>query len=184
VDFGSMTLGSIVWGQAAEALGISAALSTAAGGALLGSVVVRKRQLETGGQLDLAPSAHWPQPLVGAEVAHDAGPVMVIVEYQVDPARAEQFTTVMSGVERERRRNGAFAWGLYQDATDPTRFIEYFLEESWLEHLRHHERVTLADRDLQGEVHEFHVGAEPPKVSHYFTAGTGGAKKARPLTPL
>lgn len=46
--------------------------------------------------------------------------------------------------------------------------MEYFLEESWLEHLRHHQRVTQADRELQALVQQFQVGTEPPKVTHYL----------------
>ena len=49
---------------------------------------------------------------------------------------------------------------------DPARFIETFLDESWLEHLRQHERVTVDDRAIQERVAAFHVGGEPPRVSH------------------
>lgn len=174
VFFGSMTLGSVTWGQVAGQAGIPLALMIAAGGALLGIAVTRRFRLQFDGKLDLAPSAHWPQPLVTGDVPSDAGPVMVTVEYLVDPAQADLFRAAMGGVERERRRNGAFSWGLYQDAADPARFIEYFIEDSWLEHLRHHERVTQADRDLQAEVHGFQVGSEPPKVSHYLAGRSGG----------
>ena len=40
--------------------------------------------------------------------------------------------------------------------------------ESWLEHLRQHERVTMADKELQDQVNSFHTGAEPPRVSHFL----------------
>jgi MFS family permease len=171
VFFGSMTLGSVLWGQLANRLGIPVALAVAAVGAVLGIVVTRNRHLQAGAQLDLAPSSHWPQPLVAADVAPDAGPVMVTVRYRIDPARSQEFRMAMDEVARERRRNGAFAWGLYQDAADPAMFLEYFLEESWLEHLRHHDRVTQADRDQQARAHEFHVGETPPSVSHYLAGG-------------
>jgi hypothetical protein len=171
-----MALGSVLWGQLAGWLGIPVALAVAAIGAILGMVATRKRHLQGGAQLDLAPSAHWPQPLVAVDVAHDAGPVMVTVQYRIDPARAQEFRLAMGALERERRRNGAFAWGLYQDAADPALFLEYFLEESWLEHLRHHGRVTQADRDQQAQAHEFHVDETPPKVSHYLAGDAGAAK--------
>ncbi|MGH8637130.1 MAG: MFS transporter, partial [Burkholderiales bacterium] len=74
----------------------------------------------------------------------------------------------MDDLEMERRRDGAYAWGVFQDTAQPGRVLEYFIEESWLEHLRHHERVTQADRDLQARVHALHVGAEPPRVAHYL----------------
>ena len=42
--------------------------------------------------------------------------------------------------------------------------------ESWLDHLRQHERVTEADRRLQAQVHAFHRGDAPPKVTHLIAA--------------
>ena len=32
----------------------------------------------------------------------------------------------------------------------PGRYLESFVVESWLEHLRQHERITAADREVQG----------------------------------
>ena len=72
----------------------------------------------------------------------------------------------MQELRRQRRRDGAFFWELFQDTTDPARFVEYFMVESWLEHLRQHERVTVADRDIQERAAAFHLGPEAPQVRH------------------
>jgi branched-subunit amino acid transport protein len=170
VFFGAMTLGSLLWGQVATRFGIPAALLTAAVGALLGIVITRGFHLQSGATLDLAPSSHWPQPIVAADMELEAGPVMITVEYRIDPAQLPDFLVAMTHLESERRRDGAFAWGLFRDAADPGCLLEYFIEESWPEHLRHHERVTQADRDLQARVHRFHVGEEPPRVTHYLAS--------------
>jgi hypothetical protein len=34
----------------------------------------------------------------------------------------------------ERRRDGAYRWGVFEDTADPSRFVETFLVDSWLEH--------------------------------------------------
>jgi hypothetical protein len=47
--------------------------------------------------------------------------------------------------------------------------VETFLVESWLEHLRQHERVTNADRVVQDAVHGFHTDGAP-KVTHLIAA--------------
>src|SRR5262245_35530013 len=47
---------------------------------------------------------------------------------------------------------GRFAGTCFQDAADPARIVEVFLVESWVEHLRQHERVTQADRIIQGRL--------------------------------
>jgi hypothetical protein len=46
------------------------------------------------------------------------------------------------------------------------RFIETFMTDSWLEHLRAHERVTKADRLLEQIVFRFQVGGGTPKTTH------------------
>ena len=47
--------------------------------------------------------------------------------------------------------------------------VETFLVESWMEHLRQHERVTNADRVVQAEVDSFHQNGEP-KITHLVAA--------------
>jgi hypothetical protein len=44
--------------------------------------------------------------------------------------------------------------------------LETFLVESWLEHLRQHERVTTADRALQDLVNQFQTAGSKPKITH------------------
>ena len=58
---------------------------------------------------------------------------------------------------------------MFEDAADPARFVETFLVESWLEHMRQHQRVTNADRVLQNEVQRFQIEGEP-KVAHMIAA--------------
>jgi MFS family permease len=183
VQFGSLALGSTLWGQAAAELGIPTALLIAAGGALVSGVLTGRVPLQAGGELDLAPAAHWPQPVVAGSIEHDRGPVMVTVEYRVDPGQATAFLETLESLAQARRRDGAFAWGIFCDAAEPDRFLEYFLEESWVEHLRHHARVTQSDRDVQARVQAFHRGPEPPRVTHYLAAdAAANAPEALPAT--
>ena len=84
----------------------------------------------------------------------------------------------MADMQRIRRRDGALQWGLFVDATDRWRYLEEFLVESWLEHLRQHERVTVSDREVQAQVRLLHVGPELPRVSHYVSAGRPGKNPA------
>jgi hypothetical protein len=65
-----------------------------------------------------------------------------------------------------RRRDGAIHWGVFQDMADPGRYVETFVVESWAEHLRQHERLTVSDRATQDRAEAFHTGPERPAVSH------------------
>ena len=169
VYFGAHTAGSALWGQVAALLGLPLALFIAAAGAFLAIPLTWRWHLQTGVDIDLTPSMHWPAPIVSREVAQDRGPVLVTVEYRIDPAQRPPFLAALDRLGEERRRDGAYRWGVFEDAADPTRFVETFMVESWLEHLRQHERVTNADRVMQSEVWQFHLEGEP-KVTHMIAA--------------
>jgi quinol monooxygenase YgiN len=169
VFFGAMTLGSAVWGRLAGLAGLPAAHWIAAAGALIAIPLTWRWKLQTGAAIDLMPSMHWPVPLTAHAVEHEQGPVLVTVEYRVRQPDRDAFLTAVAKLANERRRDGAYAWGVYEDAADPGRFLETFLVESWLEHMRQHERVTNADRVVQETVAQFHAEGAP-KVTHFISA--------------
>jgi transmembrane secretion effector len=119
---------------------------------------------------------HWPAPVITHEVEHDQGPVLVTVEYRIEPRNRDAFLIALEKLGHERRRDGAFSWGVYEDAAESGRFLETFFVDSWLEHLRQHQRVTNADRILQDAVHQFHAGSTP-KVTHLIAAEPGPARE-------
>ena len=180
VFFGALTLGSVIWGQVAGMLGLPAAHFMAAAGALVAIPLTWRWKLQTGAEIDLTPSLHWPVPVVSHEIEHDRGPVLVTVEYRIDPRNREAFLGALEKLGYERRRDGAYAWGVFEDAAEEGRMVETFLVESWLEHLRQHDRVTNSDRLLQEVVHRFHIQGAP-KVTHFIAAERGQAgEEARP----
>lgn len=150
--FGAMTAGSAIWGQIAGTAGLPAAHFVAAVGILLGIPLTWRWKIQTGAEADLSPSMHWSTPSVDHEIGSKDGPVLVTVEYRVDGANMVAFLHAIEEVGRERKRDGAYAWGIFQDATDRQRFWESFLIESWLELLHLRERVTKADRLLEDSV--------------------------------
>ena len=91
------------------------------------------------------------------------------MEYQIDPRNREAFLEALAKVGHARRRDGAYAWGAFEDAAQEGRMVETFLVESWLEHLRQHERVTNADRVLEAAARRFDA-AGAPKVTHLIAA--------------
>lgn len=167
---GSMTAGSTLWGAAASGIGVSATLLFAAVMLVATSLPLAWRySLGKAAALDLAPSLHWPAPLVEGDMEHDRGPVLVTIEYRLKPETVPNFFVAMQGMRRVRKRDGAIHWGLYEDTAQPGLVIETFTVESWLEHLRQHERMTNADRVQQDVARSFHVGDTPPLVRHFVT---------------
>jgi hypothetical protein len=90
----------------------------------------------------------------------------------------------MQAVRRQRLRDGAFRSGLYTDPADPNRYVETFVVESWAEHLRQHERVTVSDRVAEDRARAFHIGDAPPATSHFIYAhsseNSNGTNAAEP----
>jgi MFS family permease len=170
--YGSMTVGSVVWGQLAGMVGLPATHFIAAAGALVAIPLTWRWKLQTGAGLDLTPSMHWPVPVITDEVENDRGPVVVTVEYLVLERDREPFLAAVGRLGHERRRDGAYAWDILEDVAQPGRFLETFRLESWLEHLYQHERVTNADRVLQAQVDAFQLNGIP-KVTHFISAEPG-----------
>jgi MFS family permease len=167
--FGSLTVGSVIWGRLAGMVGLADTHLIAAAGILIALPLTRRWKLQTALGVDLAPSMHWPAPIATPGVDQDRGPVLVTVEYAIDPQSRQEFLAMLDKLGRERRRDGAYVWGVFEDAAVEGRIVETFLVESWLEHLRQHERVTNADRVIQDAVQRFHIEGTP-KVTHLIAS--------------
>jgi Transmembrane secretion effector len=81
----------------------------------------------------------------------------------------DAFLIALEGLGQERRCDGAYDWGVFEDAAEEGHLLETFVVDSCLEHLRQHQRVTNADRLLHDKVHRIHLG-DRPKVTHLITA--------------
>jgi MFS family permease len=169
VFFGAMSLGSLIWGQVAALSDIPTALIAAAIGALLAAGSSWRAKLVTGEGIDHTPSMHWPEPILDAAGDPD-GPVRIQIEYYVERGNASRFRALMVELARSRRKLGAFGWQLMQDAADQRRFIESWMEGSWLDHQRHHRRVTEDDKRLQAEIADLQVEGFRLKATHLITA--------------
>ena len=167
--FGGLSLGSVVWGQLAAVTSLPTAHFAAAAGALLAIPLLWRFKLQTGAGVNFTPSMHWPLPTLSHDVEVDRGPVLVTIEYQIDPAARGAFVAAIKALAPERRRHGAFEWGLFEDAAHDGRFVETFMLDSWVEHLRQHERFTEADRARENIVRGFQTEGSP-KVTHLIAA--------------
>jgi predicted MFS family arabinose efflux permease/quinol monooxygenase YgiN len=173
--YGAMAAGSLAWGALADALGVRAALACAALAGALGLVLAWRRPISEL-EPDLRPAMHWPEPVLSDEHSPgERGPVMVTVEYRIDPTQRDDFLAALHAFAPERLRDGAMQWDVFEDAALPGRFIEMFLLPSWNDHLRQHARVSRADAELQRVLHGFHRGPDAPKVEHWVgqRGGTG-----------
>ncbi|WP_277127774.1 MFS transporter [Chlorogloeopsis fritschii] len=176
---GSLTLGSLLWGTVAQNTSISIALDSASVGLMIAAILTARYRLRCAEKLDLRSSLHWDQPAIAFEPCPNDGPVLITLEYRIDPVNADEFTKAMKTLRTIRLRDGAIYWGLYQDLSDPGRFVETAVVESWAEHKRQFERVTHTDKMIEERARAFHIGDEPPKVSQMIYANYTDGKGFR-----
>ena len=62
-------------------------------------------------------------------MADDRGPVLVKIEYRIDPKDRDRFLRAIDELGEQRRRDGAFAWGVFEDMAEFGRFEEAYLIE-------------------------------------------------------
>jgi MFS family permease len=167
VYMGTWTAGSTLWGYVAGRQGTHFSLIAAAiGTAVCPILVLISRLPDT--PVDLGAWDHWGKPMLVGDVNPSQGPVLVTVEYELEPRKSDEFLEALHKFARVRRRDGASRWGVYRDTEHPTHYIETFIVESWAEHLRQHERLTSADRELEENVGRFE--SKPIKVRHFIYA--------------
>lgn len=171
--FGAMTIGSLGWGQLAGMVGLSTAIGLAAALGLILLPILMRFVFDDTAHHDHAPSRHWADPVLYIPVHHDQGPVLITVEYQIDDAGRDAFYALIREQGGIRRRDGAAQWGFFEDVEKPGRIIEMFTAESWVAHLRHHQRISGADKAVQDKILALHRGSSAPVITHAVTPEMG-----------
>jgi MFS family permease len=181
---GAMAIGSAGWGGIAETQGQEMALAIAGAGFAVAVAAGLRWRIGSAQGVDLTPTP--PRELeLEWNPNMDQGPVLVLVDYRIEPERAEEFERAVRELGRIRRRDGARSWGIFRDPTDHRRYIESFVVESWAEYLRQRERLTMSDLRTQEEVRGFHVGEDPPRVSRFVGPARAPASgRRRGLMPF
>jgi predicted MFS family arabinose efflux permease len=161
----SLALGSIVWGAIAQAAGTEIALALSAGMLLLLHLLNRHVRVRMGSEADVTPGAKLPTLILTDEPDPDDGPVLIQVEYRIDPERRAEFLQRIQRLEPIRRRNGATSWRVFRDLGQDDCFVERYVLESWAEYVRARSRMTMADRALADEIETFQKPGVPLRVS-------------------
>ncbi len=168
VYFGALTFGSAVWGGVASRFGIPSALYVSAICMFVGMVLSWGWKLQTSATADLTPALHWNKPAFADQMRGQHGPILITVEYLIDLKDREPFLELMQEIGRERRRDGAFAWNVFEDPSKSGRVVETALLQSYLEFEYARARITKADQLMQEQALAFLK--EPPKVEFLIAA--------------
>ena len=176
---GATAVGAAVWGQVATWSSVPVALGLGAASGSAAMALAMRRWPDHGVMEDPRPAGAQPRPSVSEPP--ESGHVLVTIEFQIDPARAPAFRALMEESRRARLRQGALAWELLADINDPGRFIEVIEDDSWTEHLRRFERVSVDDAALRERKLAFHIGAQPPVIRRAVRESTVRAERSEAL---
>jgi quinol monooxygenase YgiN len=105
----------------------------------------------------------------------DDGPVLIQIDYRIEPHHRAAFLSAIAEVGPARRRTGATSWRVYRDLGDEERFVERYVIASWADYLRQRQRMTMADSQLEQAASRFQRSDVPVRVSRLIGAVTEDA---------
>jgi MFS family permease len=179
----SLAIGSIFWGAWATTGGTRAALlGSAAVMALLHAATWRIR-VGMGTEADITPGVQLPELTIVEPPMPDDGPVLIQVDYRVDPDRRAAFLRAVHAAEPIRRRNGAVSWRVFRDLAEDDRVVERFIIPSWAEYVRLRQRMTVADRRTLDALEAFQQPEVPIRVSRLIGISPADADAALVVPP-
>lgn len=167
IQFGAMAFGSVIWGQIGNAVGVSYTHYIAAITILFTLLLARRWKLHRDNDIDITPSKHWRDPDIAVPIENNDGPVLVSVKYIVKQENRDIYIKEMQKIKRQRIKTGAYYWDLFEDVEKPNVFIETFLVETWLDHLRQHERTIKQDLIVRDKIKSFLEATA--EITHYIS---------------
>lgn len=173
---GGIGLGAWMWGNLAGPLGI--------GGALVASGIAFIAMLLIGVILPM-PTVSLAEtemvelnqdPEVALAITHRSGPIIIEIDYWVDPNEARTFYDAVQKLQSVRKRNGGFDWSIARDLAVPQLWTERFHCPTWGDYLRQRSRLTQSDVELQAEADRFHTGPLGSRVRRRLERPLGSVR--------
>ncbi len=162
--FGGMAIGSWVWGTIASAEGTDSALACATVPLIIGALIGKWLSIPEFGSLNLEPLNVFKEPQLQLNLRGRSGPIMIMVDYQIDQKDVPEFLELMSRRRAIRRRDGARGWALLRDLENPSQWSESYHIATWDDYVRHNMRRTKSDAPVSEALVALHRGAGPPVV--------------------
>lgn len=171
--FGGMALGSWVWGATAERFGTADALLISSVVLVAGAALGLRFPLPELKTVNLDPLNRWKEPSVAVDIRPHSGPVVITIEYVIREDDLVEFLSIMAERKRIRRRDGARHWTLLRDLENENVWVERYHTPTWLEYIRHNQRITHADAVVGERLRALHQGPELPRVRRMLERPTG-----------
>ena len=173
---GGIAIGSWAWGYLANHIGVENTLLIS-GAVLVASPALARwmRMPRVGARNEEAMEA-IADPEVRLSLSARSGPIVVEIEYRVDPNKARLFYATMQRVQLSRQRNGAYGWTLARDIANPELWTERYHCPTWHDYLRQRIRATESERILQRRALKFHLGPDPVRIRRMLERPIGSVR--------
>jgi MFS family permease len=155
-----VALGALAWGAFAEGVGLTNAYYLSGSATLLTLLLGYVFPLTRDDEGEKFSVDIGFEPNVALALNLRSGPIVVEIDYHVDPDRARDFYDVMMRMQRMRKRLGGFEWSLSRDVEDVTLWTERFHCPTWGDYLRMRDRYTQVDFDVQAEARSFDMSPD------------------------
>jgi MFS family permease len=182
--FAGMAVGSWVWGIIAEHYGADRALLYAAVALACGAAIGIWVRLPNFENLNLDPLNHFKEPSLRLDLTQRSGPIMIMLDYEIEQENVSYFLEVMNLRRRIRIRDGAQRWALLRDLENPDIWTETYHVPTWVEYVRHNQRRTQADADVTNRLLNLNRNHELPRVHRMIERQTISIDDDMPLKEL
>lgn len=125
------------------------------------------------------------EPEVELPITMRSGPIVIDIEYRIDPDNAREYYDAMQQVRRVRLRNGGFNWSISRDIGDPAQWTERFHFPAWGDYLRMRDRSTQSDIDAQLNADQYLMPGSEKRIRRGLERPFGSVrwKVSTPDTP-
>lgn len=171
--FGGMAAGAWLWGALAQSQDTTFALMLSAVVLVACTLIGLRAPLANGEDLNLAPLDRWREPTTELHIEPRSGPIVISISYQIDDDDVPEFLRLMEERRRIRRRDGAHQWRLLRDLADPSIWTEKYQVATWLDYIRHNQRMTHEDASIGEMIRALHRGEGGPVVHRMIQRATG-----------
>jgi len=182
--FGGMAIGAWILGLVADHHGVVAGLLAGASILVVSLLLGFLLPLSQVDDLNLNPLRQWEEPELAVPIEPRSGPVVVTLEYRIEPQNIVAFLTAMTERRRIRRRDGARGWTLLRDLNEPDLWVERYHVATWHDYIRHNQRRTQADAQNSAELHGLQKDGVPLRVHRMIERQTGSLPSARRHDPV
>lgn len=161
---GGIALGAWIWGAVTASWGVDVAMIASGTLLLLTSLLglILPMPRVSLSEIEMVDVGHEPE--VALELTARSGPIVIEIDYRVDPEQARPFYGAMLKLQHARLRNGAFDWSLSRGIADPALWIERYHFPTWGDYLRQRDRFTHSDRELQAQADAFNTAGYGSRV--------------------